>query len=155
AQAKAPQDANARSQLAVQLGNYGQYMLRVGRTEEATKLLAESLQWIEKNYRADATDARLKRSYSHALYYLGVALDAQGRAADAHALFDRSRTIREEMHAVSADTANKVNLMLAQARVGNVDATKALADQLSASKSKDPDLRLDVARALAQLVRRT
>jgi tetratricopeptide (TPR) repeat protein len=155
AQAGAPEDANSRAQLAVQLGNYGQYMQRVGRTEDAAALLAESLELVEKNFSADPTDARQKRSYGHALYYLGVARDAQGRAADAAALFAHSRAIREEMHAISADSANKVNLMLAQARVGNVDATKALADELSASKNKDPDVRLDVARAMAQLSVRT
>ncbi|MEJ7590076.1 MAG: hypothetical protein WKF77_00855 [Planctomycetaceae bacterium] len=152
---KSPEDANARDQLAMQLRNYGQYMLRAERTEDAARLLAESHDLTEKNFSANPTDAGLKHSYSYALYYLAVARDAQGLAPDALALFERSRAVRAELVTASADVSNKVDLILSEARIGNVDAAKALADELSASDKKDPDLRLDIARAMAQLTRRT
>ena len=53
----------------------------------------------------------------------------------------------------SPDQSNKVNLMLCEARLGKREAGEALIAELSASTAKDPDLRLDLARALAQLYR--
>jgi len=153
AQAKAPEDVNAREQLGLQLLNYGQYMQRAGRLDVASKNQAEAIGIFEGNYNNNPTDARLKRTYASGLYYFGVTRDAQGRAQEANALFKKSRDLRKELHAVSADTANKVNLMLAEAQLDNARAVKALAEQLSKAKSKDPDLKLDLARAMALLYR--
>ncbi len=150
---KLPKDRTARDQLALQLRNFGQYMLRAGRVEEAAARLAESLELTEQNFKEDPSSASLKRSHHHALYYTGVARDAQGKSAEAHKLFERSRTLRAEMLSVSPDKSNKVNLMLAEARLGNATPAKTLAEELSASAGKDPDLRLDVARAMSQLAR--
>jgi tetratricopeptide (TPR) repeat protein len=154
AAAKASTDPNARDQLALQLRNFGQYMLRSGRAEEAAALLTEAVELTEQNFDQDPTRASFKHSLHYSLYYAGVARDARGQTAEAQGLFERSRTLRAELAAVSPDKSNKVNLMLAEARLGNAKPAKTLADELSASAKKDPDLRLDVARAMAQLARR-
>jgi hypothetical protein len=87
------------------------------------------------------------------LYYFGVARDALGQAPDALALFERSRALRQEMFQNSADQSNKVDLMLSEARLGNKDNCLKLIDELAKVEAKNPDLRLDLARAFAQLAR--
>jgi hypothetical protein len=59
--------------------------------------------------------------------------------------------LREELTNGSPDEKNKVNLMLAEARVGRIEAAKKLIDELGASESKNGELHLERARALAQL----
>lgn len=154
-QAKVPNDPNARDQLALQLRNFGQHMMRINRLDEANTALTEAVALTETNYKLDPTAVTRKNPYQYSLYYAGVARDAQGKVEDARALFERARTIRTEMYANSANKANKVNLMLVEARLGNAREAKALADDLSRSKGRDPDLRLDVARAMAQLARQS
>jgi tetratricopeptide (TPR) repeat protein len=148
-----PTDRNARDQLALQLRNYGQNMMRLGRAEDAVRLIGQAHDWTEKNFSEDPTNAAFKRSHGHSLYYLGVARDAVGQTSDSIVLFERSRALRQEMVAASPDQSNKVNLMLSEARLGKREAGEALIAELSASPAKDPDLRLDLARALAQLYR--
>jgi len=77
-----------------------------------------------------------------------------GISGEAIALFERSRVVRAEMVSNRQDQANRVNSMLSKARVGNVDAAQKLANELAKSDKKDPDLRLDIARALAQASKR-
>ena len=153
--AESPDNLIASDQLASQLRNYGQYMLKSGRTDDAAALLAEANELAEKNYTKDPTSAQLKRNFGYTQYYLGTARDAQGHENEALALFERSRVIRDEMHANSPDKSNKVSLMLTEGRLGNVDAARKLIDELASLETKDPDLRLDIARSFAQLTRYT
>jgi serine/threonine protein kinase len=150
-----PEDRAARDQLALQLRNYGQYMLRAGRFEEAVKLLGQAHDQAAKNYREDPSNANFKRSMGHSQYYWAVALDAVGQADQALALLERSRVLRQEMVDVSRDQANLVNLMLSEGRLGNVEETERLVTELSENTAVDPDLRIDIARALSQLLRST
>ena len=81
--------------------------------------------------------------------------DVEGLAADALSLFERSRVLRAELYAASPDEKNKINLMLAEARVGNVEAAEKLIDELGITDKKNGELHLERARALAQLTRHT
>ncbi|MBL8723695.1 MAG: hypothetical protein JNK49_06585 [Planctomycetes bacterium] len=151
--AAAPEDGKDRSQLATQLGNFGQYMIRAGRFDDGATLIAEARDLTEVLHQADPTAASLQKQLAYLAYYLGVARDGQGRGDEARQLFKASCRLREALVKVSPDKSNKLELMLALARAGQVDAAQALANELSASPDKDSDLRLDVARAMAQLVR--
>ena len=146
-----PNDNNARDQLALQLRNYGQNMLRVGRAEDAVRLIGEAHDLTEQNYLYDTKNANFKRSHSYSLYYWGVARAEAGQAANALALFERARALRQEMFDVSPDQVNKVNLMLVEGRLGNAESAEKWIGELSKTTAKDPDLRLDLARTLAQL----
>lgn len=150
---KSPADRNAREQLALQLRNYGQYMLRAGRADEAARLMGQSNDLAEQNFNDDPANSNFKRAFGHSQYYLATARDAQGHRDEALALFERSRFLRSEMHENSPDQANTINLMLAEARVGNIEATQQRVEELSTSASDDPELFLDIARALVQLAR--
>ncbi|MFO0940971.1 MAG: serine/threonine-protein kinase [Pirellulales bacterium] len=146
-----PSDRNERDQLAMQYRNYGQYMLRSDRIEDAVRLIGNSHDLAEKNYSEDSKNANYKRAYGHSLYYWAVARSEAGQGPDSLALFERSRALRQGMFDVSPDQSNKVNLMLSEARLGNQEAAEKWIGELSKSTSKDPDLRIDLARALAQL----
>jgi tetratricopeptide (TPR) repeat protein len=150
----APDDRNLRDQLGLQLRNYGQYMMRSGKIADAVRLLGESHDLVEKNYLADPKSASSKRSVGHGLYYWGVARDLAGQPNDALALFERSRVLRQEMFDTSPDQANRVNLMLSLARLGNREPCLQQIEELKKSTARDPDLWLDIARAYSQLSQR-
>lgn len=148
-----PKDRNSRDQLFRQLTNFGQYMVRTERFDEGAAALAEANVLAEALYTEDPGNAQAKRNFGVTQYYLGTARDAQGLAPDALVLFERSRVIRSELVANSPDKPNKVDLMLSEARLGNAEAARALITDLSGSEAKDPELRIDLARSLAQLAR--
>ena len=149
-----PTDRNSQFQLALQLLNYGQYMTKAKRFQDGAAAIAEAHSNMEACYESDPTNANFKRVFAAALYYLAVARDAiEANASDSIAFLERARVLRTELLETSDDQSNKVNLMLPEARLGNSDAALALIDDLAKSEAKDPDLRLDLARALAQLSR--
>ncbi len=146
-----PDDRNERDQLSLQLRNYGQNMMRTGRVDDAVRLIGNAHDLTEKNFGEDPNNAGFKRAHGHSLYYLGVARFEAGQLPDSIALFERSRALRQEMFDVSPDQSNKVSLMLSEARLGNQEAAEKWIGELSKVTVKDPDLRLDLARALSQL----
>lgn len=146
-----PDDRNERDQLSLQLRNYGQNMMRTGRVDDAVRLIGNAHDLTEKNFGEDQNNAAFKRAHGHSLYYLGVARFEAGQLPDSIALFERSRALRQEMFDVSPDQSNKVSLMLSEARLGNQEAAEKWIGELSKVTVKDPDLRLDLARALSQL----
>ncbi len=146
-----PKNRNARDQLAIQLRNFGQNMLRSGRVDDAVRLLGNAHDLNEQNFNEDPMNANFKRSFGYALYYWGVARAEAGQTKDALALFERSRFLRQELLDKSDDKVNQVNLMLSEARLGNQTATLKLIEALKTNEAKDPDLRLDIARAFTQL----
>jgi tetratricopeptide (TPR) repeat protein len=150
-----PNDFSVRDQLALQYRNYAQNMLRANRAEDAVRLMGKAHDLTEKNHQEDPTNARYKKSHGYSLYYWGVARDAVGQKPDALALFERSRALRQEMFDASPDHSNKVDLMLSEGRIGNTESCLKLVRELSAIEAKNSDLRLDLARALAQLARST
>jgi hypothetical protein len=77
-----------------------------------------------------------------------------GQPNDALALFERSRVLRQEMFDTSPDQANRVNLMLSLARLGNREPCLQQIEELKKSTARDPDLWLDIARAYSQLSQR-
>ena len=118
-------------------------------------MLTEGKDRAESLHALDPKNAGYKNILGVANYYLGTARDEQQNSDEALAVFERSRAIRTEIHANSGNTSSKVNLMLAEARLGNVEAAQKLIDELGASEKKNADLHLDRARPLAQLTRQT
>jgi len=152
---QAPKDLSARIQLTIQLISIGQALILADRFESAGSMLTEGRDLAESLHQLDAKNAGFKNILGVANYYLGVVRDEQQHSDEALAVFERSRSLRAEIHANSPDTSNKVNLMLAEARVGNVEAAQKLIDELGVPEKKNADLQLDRARALAQLTRQT
>lgn len=142
-------------ELAGHLGNYGNACLWIDQPEKADPLLVESLKLSEEIYAADPEKADYKRALTTALYRLATLRDVQGHTDEALALFERSRLLRSELATASPDEKNKTNLMLSEARVGNVEAAEALINELGESTATNGELHLERARALAQLTRRT
>lgn len=142
-----------RLELAGYLGNYGHSLLWLDRTEGAEPLLRESLQLHEEVFRADPEKADYKRMLSTALYRLATLRDLQGHADESLSLFERARQLREELHTASSDERNATNLMLAEARVGNVERAVAHVDRLGGNPARNGELHLERARALSQLAR--
>lgn len=148
---QAPEDANAKDQLARQLASYGKNLLKLGHIDKGAKILAESNQIIATLFELDPTDANTKLSYGASLHYLGTAREAQGLKDDATALYERARVHRKDLYEKGKDKSSKVNLMLSNARLGNMEATQELISDLEESDAVDPDLRLDLARSWSLL----
>ena len=151
----APKDLTAQIQLTVQLISIGQALILAGQFDSAGSMLTEGRDRAETLHALDPKNAGFRNILGGANYYLGIARDEQQNSDEALAVFERSRAIRTEIHANSGNTSSKVNLMLAEARLGNVEAAQKLIDELGASEKKNADLHLDRARALAQLTRQT
>lgn len=138
-------------ELAGHLGNYGQSLLWIQQLEKADPIVRDSVKLYEEVFAADPEKADYKRQLTTALYRMATLRDLQGQSVESLSLFERSRKLREELVNGSPDEKNKVNLMLAEARVGRIEAAKKLIDELGASGSKNGELHLERARALAQL----
>ncbi len=152
---QSPKDLAARIQLTVQLISIGQALILAGRFDSAGAMLTEGRDYAQSLHDMDPKNASFKSVLGVANYYLGTVRDEQEHSDEALAVFERSRALRTEIHENSSDTSSKVNLMLAEARMGNVEAVKKLTDELGAREAKNADLQLDRARALAQLTRQT
>lgn len=141
-------------ELAGQLSLYAQSLIWLNQPEKADPLIRESVTLFEELYSADPQKADYKRQLSTSIYRMATLRDIQGHAGESLSLFERSRKIREELFAASADEKNSINLMLAEARVGNTEAAVKLIDELGDSQNKDGEIHLERARALAQLSRK-
>ena len=144
-----------KQELAGHLGNYGNALLWIDQPDKARAIIIESVDLFEQVFAADPEKADPKRQLTTALYRMGTLRDVEGLAPDALSLFERSRVLRAELYAASPDEKNKINLMLAEARVGNVEAAEKLIDELGITDKKNGELHLERARALAQLTRHT
>ena len=152
---QAPKDLTAKLQLTVQLISIGQALILAEKFDLAGSMLTEGRDLAESLHVLDAKNAGYKNILGVANYYLGTARDEQQHSDEALAVYERSRALRTEIVANSPDTSSKVNLMLAEARLGNVEAAQKLIDELGVSEKQNADLQLDRARALAQLTRQT
>ncbi|MEJ7590077.1 MAG: serine/threonine-protein kinase [Planctomycetaceae bacterium] len=150
-----PKDFSAKIQLTVQLISIGQALILAGRMDSAGTMLTEGRDLAQSLHDLDPKNAGFKNVLGVANYYLGTARDEQEHSEETLAVFERSRILRTEILANSPDTSSKVNLMLAEARMGNVETAQKLVDELGESDKKNADLQLDRARALAQLARQT
>ena len=146
-----PKDFFTKIQLTVQLLSIGQAMILAGRLDSAGTMLTEGRDLAQSLVDQDGKNMGLKKLLGGANYYLGTVRHEQGHTEEALAEFERSRLLRTELVANSPDTSSKVNLMLSEARMGNVEAAQKLVDELGESDKKNGDLQLDRARALAQL----
>ena len=153
--ARRPTMLPLKLEFAGHLSNYAQSMLWVDQIEKAEPLIRESLTLFEELHAADPEKADYKRQLTSALYRMAILRDVQGHGGETLSLFERSRKLREELFNASPDEKNKINLMLAEARVGNTEAAMKLIDELGATQNKNGELHLERAKALAQLSRKS
>lgn len=142
-----------QTELTLHLGLYGQSMLWIDRLDLAEPLIRESLEYAKKVVDYDPTPAESKRALAMAAYRLGTLFDLQGHAEPSLAQFEQSRSIRAELTEANSTESNKTLLMLAEARVGNLEAAERLSDDLGRIEKQNGELHLERARALAQLTR--
>jgi tetratricopeptide (TPR) repeat protein len=138
-------------ELAGHLGNYGQALLWIQKTDQAEPLIRESVTLFEEIFAADPEKADYKRQLTTALYRMGTLRDLQGHAVEAISLFERCRQLRQELYSASPDEKNRINSMLAEARTGRFETAQKLIDELAADEKKDGERHLERARALTQL----
>ncbi|MBM3999657.1 MAG: hypothetical protein FJ297_08995 [Planctomycetes bacterium] len=141
-------------ELAGHLGNFGQSLLWIGQLEKASPVITESTRLFEEVFAADSEKADYKRQLTTALYRLATLRDLEGNSGESLSLFERCRQLRSELCDASPDEKNKINLMLAEARVGNSEKARSLADELAAMEQVNGERHLERARALCQLARK-
>ncbi len=146
-----PQMLIMKTELAGFLKLYGKSLLWIDRVDEGGKQLREAVSLSEESYLSDPEKADLKRGFAEALYLLATARDLQDRKDEALSLFERSRLIRANLYEASPDEKNQINIMLSEARVGNVEAALEHIEALAETTEVNSELHLQRARALAQL----
>lgn len=146
-----PKMAPLTEALAGFVGNYGNSLVWLGRLEEAEPQLEEALQ-VSKDLSEENPDiANFSRLHAISNYRLAVLRSLQDKEDDSTKLLKTCRKINVALVEKSPDRSNKIGLMLAEARLGNVNAAAALTEELSETDSKDPEIHLDVCRTHAQL----
>jgi serine/threonine protein kinase/tetratricopeptide (TPR) repeat protein len=147
----APQDSNALDQMIRQLANFGQYLMRAGRYEDAATTLAEAVVLGEQAVALDPELVPARRLLATAQYYLATCRKLLQQNDEATALYERSRLNRETILTAGTSVAAQVDLMLSLGQLGMQEECDALIRELSASDVKNADLRIDIARALTLL----
>lgn len=127
----------------------GRYLIYNGKFDPGTQWLEEAVTVSEGLRASDPKNVDFVQQAAGALYYFGVAKDLQNSPEEALKLFERSRLLRIELAAKPDATAYKAELMLSEARVGNVEATQKLIDELLPLSEKNIDFAMDVARSMA------
>jgi tetratricopeptide (TPR) repeat protein len=140
-----------KSELAGHLKLYGKSMLWIDRPSAAAPLLQEAMSLWDELYEADPESVAFKRGLAESLYFMATLRQVQGHAAESLSLFERSRLLRSELHDVSPDEKNQINLMLSEASVGNNDKARELIDELGRTEAPNSEVHLERARALTQL----
>lgn len=140
-----PAETNSLTSLLLTGGRYLVYNLRF---DPGAQWLDEAITITETLRTSDLKNVDFAAQAASALYYGGVAKDLQNAPEDALKLFERSRLLREEL-AKSGALGPKAELMLSEARVGNVEATQKLIDELIPVSESNDDLLIDLARSMA------
>jgi eukaryotic-like serine/threonine-protein kinase len=140
-----------KAELAGHLNLYGKSLLWIDRPEDAEARIREGRDLWDQLYQADPEKVAYKRSLSNSLYFLGTLREIQERDDESLSAFERSRLLRAELNETSSDQKNRIHLMLAEARVGNIAAAQTLSDELRKTDESNSELHLERARALTQL----
>jgi eukaryotic-like serine/threonine-protein kinase len=139
------------TELAGQLNLYGKSLLWLNRYDDAAEKLRESVKLYDQARNADPEKVDIKRALSEALYRFATARSLQGHDAEATSFAERSRLLQAELFAASPDEKNQLNLMLSEARMGNVAEAMKHIDAIEKISNNNSEAHLERARALAQL----
>jgi tetratricopeptide (TPR) repeat protein len=142
-----------KSELASHLSNYAQSLLWIGQLEKLSPIIQEAVTLSEELHSADPQQADYTRRLTAALYTMATLRDLQAHTPEADSLFERCRLLRQQLADKSPDEKNRINLMLAAARCRQTDQARKLIDELGEATTKNAELHLERARALAQLAR--
>lgn len=142
-----------KTELAGHLKLYGKSLLWIDRHNEAVDVLQEAVDLYEQVRRDDPEKVEYTRGLSETLYFFSTVRLLQGHEDEATSVMERCRLLRKGLYEASPDEKNRLGLMLAEARMGNLEATLEHADALGAIEKKNSEAHLERARALAHLSR--
>jgi len=141
---------SAKENLADALYLIGENSGLAGDLGHARTDVQAGLKLYEEIARADPRNIYRQRNVAQAHYILGSFDVIEEKAGDARAQFDQVLTIRRDLAAISKDNDRiQLELALAEAQVGQVDAAMTIADRFAAGASIDSEQRLDLARCYA------
>ncbi|MBX9625446.1 MAG: protein kinase, partial [Gemmataceae bacterium] len=143
-----PDGAVLKRELAVACGFFGEFLLRCGDAAGARPLLDRALSLARELAEADPENAEYQRDLAQAHYRLGVLDRATGSPATA-AHFRDCLAIREAQAKDGKNEKRQGELMLALAGAGEHARAAALAETVGKAGAKDPEVLVEVGRALA------
>jgi tetratricopeptide (TPR) repeat protein/tRNA A-37 threonylcarbamoyl transferase component Bud32 len=145
-----PSDLAAKLNLGVALYRTGEKSLFGGSLPDARNDMQRCLKLLDEIARADPRNVSSQQNLSKAHYRLGNLDLLEMKPDDARAHFDAALRIRAAQSDVNKEMiARQLELILAQAQVGLVDAAVATAARLAAHPKVDPELHIHLARCYA------
>jgi hypothetical protein len=131
-------------------GMWGEFLLHVGKTDEAVQQIATSCQLAEEVAAADPENAEYQRDLGVALYRQGVVLQVRGDSSAADS-FEKCRVIRQRLVDLSqASEKRRRELMLVLAHTDKFAEAARLAHEFRQMEKLDNEVLLDIARGLSQ-----
>lgn len=140
-----------KKELASVLTIYGKSLLWLRRTEAAEPILREALTLSDEVVQANPQSPAEQRSLADSVYLMATLRKLQSRDDESSSLFERCRLLRTALYEKSPDEKNRINLMLAEAALGNREAAIEHIKSLGESEETNSELHLERARALAAL----
>lgn len=140
-----------KTELAGQLNLYGKSLIWIDKADEAAAALQEAVDLYDQARAEDPEKVDITRGLANSLYFFSTARKLQGHVDEATSLMERCRLLRKGLYDASPDEKNQLSLMLAEARMGNLDAAMKHSDALAAIEEKNSEAHLERARALAYL----
>ncbi|MFK7818001.1 MAG: protein kinase, partial [Planctomycetaceae bacterium] len=134
-------------------GNFGNSLLWLGRVEEAEPLLVRSLELSKATHALTKDSSESTTALGRAYYRLGTLRDIQQNAVEAKANFEASRDVRQGLADKTGSQKDRIALLLALARCGDMEEALVLAREFGESEKRDGEMHLERARAYAQLSR--
>jgi tetratricopeptide (TPR) repeat protein len=145
-----PNDLPAKINLGDVLYLTGETHLFSGKLREARADMQACLNLYDEIAKADSRNVYYQRNLSKPHYRIGNLELAEGKPEDARRQFEDALKLRLALVEISKENDRRqMELMLAQAQVGQVDAALATADRLAAGPKVDSELRMDLARCYA------
>ena len=134
----------------------GVLQLYRGDTKSAKRNFQFSSEFYEEQLKREPEDLGLNQKLEEALYGLSVAHERQGETEKAQELMARVVDLRKEALAIEpSNLANKIRLMMALSRGGEISECIKLVDDLDQQLESEDPMRYHLACALGQLGKRS
>ncbi|MEM9826076.1 MAG: protein kinase [Planctomycetota bacterium] len=146
-----PTNNTVRSVVGGMLMLKGKAMMWLGELAKADKLLDEATQLCTAAYEADPKNANYRRALCESNRLHSSVLKLMSRTEESIAKMERSRLNAAALFEATPDTKNAIYLMMAEAHLGNQDATIAMAKPVQKDNPNDAERHLECGRALAEL----
>jgi hypothetical protein len=134
----------------------GEFKIRGGDLAEARRQLERSRAVRQTLVDREPKNAILRRDLALAHYRLGGLAELEKNPEQARKEFQAALRIAEDLAAQSGENDRRqTELLLAMAHAGDPARARELADRIAAGPNVDRELRIDLARAYAQIGRST